>query len=438
MNFSRSMNHFLSKYAQPQDTLILAVSGGRDSMCMLHMMQQLEYDLIVAHCNFKLRGKESDEEENFLRRYCESHHIKFVSQSFPTQEFCEEKKMGIQEAARFLRYNWFNQLLIDWKAAFVLTAHHANDNAETFLFNLSRGANLNGLKAIPENFNKILRPLLNFSDQELESYALDHQLMYKNDSSNSSDNYSRNFIRHQVIPKLETINSEAVAHINQAINTINDLTKIADRYFSLLEENFVTIQNNQTVINLKLLSKEPQYELFLTCFLLKFGFKKSILTEINQAKQTGSHWLSSTYQLTLNRGELVLSTIREQSFEIVITTIESQIVQVNEVKLSFEVTNTPPTVYEKNKFYLDLTKITTPITIRNWNIGDSFAPFGMKGKNKKVSDFLIDKKVSRPDKEQCIVIEDQEKICLVYPFAISDYVKIDPNRPSQILVISTR
>jgi tRNA(Ile)-lysidine synthase len=421
---------------EPQDLLILAVSGGCDSMCMLHIMQQLKYNLVVAHCNFKLRGDESDAEEEFVKRYCEKHHIKFVSKTFATREYCEKNKIGIQEGARILRYNWFNQLLLDWKAAFILTAHHANDNAETFLFNLARGAELNGMKSIPEHFDKFLRPLLKFPKQQLESYTADNQIEFKTDSSNLSDKYSRNFIRHQIIPKLETINTGAVAHINEAIATIVDLTKIAERYFSSLEKKYTSSVTNQTVINLKELAKEPQYELFLASFLLKFGFKKTILTEIIQAKHTGSYWRSPNYQLTLNRDELIVSEIKGPALPIILTTIEAGTFEINGIQFSFEITNTLPQGYDKNTFYIDLDKVSVPITIRSWNIGDSFAPLGMKGKSKKVSDFLIDKKISRPSKNQCIIIEDQEKICLVYPFIISDAVKLDPSKDSRILVVS--
>lgn len=437
MNFLRSINHFLSQHVLPKDTLILAVSGGRDSMCMLHLMQQLKHKFIVAHCNFQLRGEESDEEEAFVKGYCEVHSIPFLSKSFPTLLYSQNQKKGIQETARILRYNWFKELLVENNAQFVLTAHHANDNAETLLFNLSRGTEINGLKGIPERADRILRPLLKFSDQQIQNYAAANKVPYRTDSSNSSDKYSRNFIRHQVIPKLEELNPESISHMNEAIDTITDLAQIAERYFLTLEEKFITKKGTQILVHLNRLHREPQHELFLKTFLLRFGFKKSIQDEIKRAKQTGARWFSSSHQLTLNRGDLILTHLKTQTDDLVLTTITPGTLTINNIHLELEIMETPPRIFEKNKWYLDIGKITPPVIIRGWIDGDSFSPLGMSGKHKKVSDYLIDKKVSLPEKEQCLIMEDQQKICLVYPFSISDQVKIDLTNSSKILVIST-
>lgn len=436
MNLVREVNDFLGRYLETNDTVIVAVSGGRDSMCLLDIIQKTPFRFVVAHCNFKLRGIESDEDESFVKNYCNKKEIQFTSISFDTQIYCEEKKIGIQEGARILRYDWFRELLKSYDAKYVLTAHHANDNAETFLFNIVRGTNLNNISAIPQQTEISLRPLLSFTSDEINNYCLVNNITYRVDSSNETEKYSRNYIRKNILPLLEHINPKAIPHINQSIELIKKLEQLAQLHIYYLESKFVASSETTTVIRLNQLKSEPQYELFLSNFLVRFGFNNQVVQNILTTNQTGSYWLSNSYKLTLNRGELLISSKTEPSkitFEI--TSLKADEIKIGDFIVKIDLLDSAPTHFDNDKLYLDTARIHLPLIIRNLVKGDTFAPLGLKGKHKKISDYLINKKISLPDKQLCFVLEDRSKICAVIPYGISDLVKLNSSS-TKTLVIS--
>lgn len=436
MNLVREVNDFLGRYLETNDTVIVAVSGGRDSMCLLDIIQKTPFRFVVAHCNFKLRGNESDDDESFVKNYCNKKEIQFTSTSFDTQSYCEENKIGTQEGARILRYDWFRELLNNYEAKYVLTAHHANDNAETFLFNLVRGTNLNNITAIPQQTEIALRPLLNFTSEEINNYCLVNNITYRVDSSNETYKYSRNFIRKNILPLLENVNPRAIPHINQCIELIKKLEQLAQRHIYSLESKFVISSETTTVIKFDQLKSEPQYELFLTNFLVRFGFSNQVVQNILTTNQTGSYWLSNSHKLTLNRGELLISSKTEPSklaFEI--HSLKADEIKLGDFIVKIDLLDNAPSHFDNDKLYLDITSIHMPLIIRHLVKGDTFAPLGLQGKHKKISDYLINKKISLPDKQSCFVLEDRSKICAVVPYGISDLVKLNSSS-TKTLVIS--
>jgi tRNA(Ile)-lysidine synthase len=213
--------------------LLLAVSGGLDSMVLMHLFQELNYSIGIAHCNFQLRGKESDADENFVKLQAEKFQIPIFSTRFETEKFANTNKLSIQLAARKLRYDWFYQLLEEENYDYLLTAHHLDDQLETFLINLSRGTGIEGLTGIPATNDKIMRPLLPFSREEILAFAEENSLSWREDSSNASTKYLRNKIRHEVIPILKTLNpnflptfENTLEHLNQANALVNDASKM--------------------------------------------------------------------------------------------------------------------------------------------------------------------------------------------------------------------
>lgn len=213
MIIAELLKDFLNISSTIDQKFILAVSGGKDSMALVHLCKSENLNIVIAHCNFMLRGQESMDDEEFVRSYCTANQITFESIRFNTKTACEELGMSTQETARILRYDWFEKIRLQHHANYILTAHHANDLAETFIFNAARGSGINGLCGIPKKNGVVLRPLIMVSQNTINDYITAHQVPFRNDSSNLSDDYTRNFIRHHIIPKLIEVNNHAIEHI---------------------------------------------------------------------------------------------------------------------------------------------------------------------------------------------------------------------------------
>ncbi|MCC7532490.1 MAG: tRNA lysidine(34) synthetase TilS [Bacteroidia bacterium] len=434
MTLDEKVNHFLKQYCKPKAKLIVAVSGGRDSMCLLHAVAGLGYNLIVAHCNFKLRGDESDDDEKMVKKYCTKNGLQFYSIAFDTLAYSQINRTSIQISARELRYEWFEKLRLEHKADYILTAHHVNDNVETFLFNISRGAGLHGLSGIPFATSNILRPLINCTTHEIEEYQNTYKIEFRNDSSNESDKYSRNYIRKHIIPKLNTINPNAVQHIQESIQTISILKDITKTHFAKIAKQYAVTEEKTTTINLQALSTEKHYELFLVDYLRTFGFNKTQTNEILHAQNNGVTWYAKAFTITVNKGNIVINKINSDTTKIHYTLDKiTNGFEFNGLQFTIEPANAIE--FNDSKLYLDIDNIKFPITIRTKQIGDKWKPLGLKGKSKKLSDFFIDKKVNQFEKNNSLVIADKEKICAVVPFTISELVKIT-DKTKQVIVIS--
>ena len=257
---TKFQNHIEQNFAQLKDKkLLLAVSGGIDSMVLMHLFQQLNYDIKIAHCNFQLRGKESDADELFVKVKSEKLKVKSYFIRFDTENYSKENKLSIQLAARKLRYDWFQELLL-LGFDYVLTAHHLDDNVETFLINFTRGTGLEGLTGIPAQNENIIRPLLPFSRDEIENYAKDNKIQWREDSSNASDKYFRNKLRHNIVPILKELNTgfldsfqNTLHHLQQAESLVNDASKLV--YEKVVEE-----KESQLEIHLKPLLEFQNYK----------------------------------------------------------------------------------------------------------------------------------------------------------------------------------
>ena len=408
---TKFQHHIEQNFPQLKDKkLLLAVSGGIDSMVLLDLFYKLRFDICVVHCNFQLRGKESDGDEMLVREICQDRYIPYFIETFDTLEFAKENKLSIQLAARKLRYDWFQEI-ISLGFDYVLTAHHLDDNVETFLINFTRGTGLEGLTGIPAQNGNIIRPLLPFSREEIENYAQANQIQWREDSSNASDKYFRNKLRHNIVPTLKELNTgfldsfqNTLHHLQQSESLVNDASK-------LVFEKVVEEKENQLEIHLKPLLEFQNYKAYLYQWLKNYGFSAwNDIYDLVEA-QSGKQVFSETHILLKDREKLILSERNEinKSEVFIIESIESK---VNiPLKLRFcKAVNIFETV--SNCIFVDESKIKFPLTIRKWQEGDYFYPSGMNGK-KKLSKYFKDEKYSLLDKENQWLLCSEDQIIWV-------------------------
>jgi len=402
--------------------LLLAVSGGIDSMVLTDLFRQLPFQIAMAHCNFNLRGDESLGDENFVRQYAENHQIQLFVTHFDTKAFADDYKMSIQIAARELRYRWFYELAVKEQFDYILTAHHADDNIETFLINLSRGTGLEGLTGIPPLNDKICRPLLQFSRNEIEAYANEEQLQWREDSSNASAKYVRNKLRHFVLPILKELNpsfnesfQNTSLYLKQALSMADDASRIV--YRKVVEE-----AEEQKRINLKELLILPNYKAYLYQWLKPFGFTAwgdiYALTDATSGKQV----FSEDFRLLKDREFLILalkSSFDNKQYLITEGTKEVNFplrLRISEVAGISDISNTT--------IFVDAKKINFPLLLRKWQEGDVFYPLGMQGKTKKVSKLFKDEKLSLIAKENTWLLCSDNKIVWIIGIRQDERFKI--------------
>ncbi|MBC7936435.1 MAG: tRNA lysidine(34) synthetase TilS [Rhizobacter sp.] len=428
-----SANHLFNK----KDHLLIAVSGGADSVVLCELCSQSGYTFSIAHCNFQLRNEESNEDENFVKAIAEKYQAPFFVQKFDTQKYAADHKLSIQVTARELRYGWFEEILnltvndvlnspLGGRGGYVLTAHHADDNLETITMNFFKGSGINGLKGILPKNNNIVRPLLFATKASILSFATENNLPYREDSSNSSDKYTRNYFRNQLLPAVEKVfpqvkenllhNAERFKEINtiyqSAIEKITSklvFTKGAERHIPVLKLQFTEAM--PTVL----------YEI-----IKDYGFTSHQTGEVIKllSSESGKYVQSSTHRILRNRKWLIVAALND-------TSVTHYLIEQNEKEVNFEagkiiVQQTGiPAVINTNALtaQLDSKNIQFPLLLRKWKTGDYFYPLGMT-KKKKISRFLIDLKLSLLQKQEVWVVESNKKIIWVVGYRIDDRFKI--------------
>ena len=378
--------------------LLIAISGGVDSVVLTHLLSALNFDISLAHCNFNLRGKESDSDEEFVVKLGGKLNLNVFKTQFNTEEFAKENKKSTQIAARELRYNWFQKLIEQHSFEYVLTAHHADDNLETFLINLTRGSGLDGFTGIPEINGNIVRPLLTFSRETILAFVKENNIDWREDKSNASTKYIRNKIRHKVLPVLKEINpslletfATTTEHLKESQQIIEDrIKKVASEVISTDQSN---IKINIEKINLLSNPKAYLYQ------LLK-GYNFTEWNDVYQllSAQSGKQIFSKTHILLKDRDFLLLSkrdfsSVLEMTFQI----DENQSEITEPIQLKFESAEDKSTE-NKNTIYIDIGLLDFPLTLRKWENGDYFYPSGMNGK-KKLSKYFKDEKFSLLQKQ---------------------------------------
>ncbi len=423
--FSKFQNHIVSSFPfLAEKKLFLAVSGGLDSMVLLHLLAKLPFEIAVLHCNFQLRGMESFGDQEFIQKYCEQHNIPIFLTHFDTEAFAKDYKLSTQVAARELRYSWFYELLEEKNFDYILTAHHADDNLETFIINLTRGTGLEGLTGIPEQNDKIIRPLLPFSREEILKYAEENKIEWREDSSNASTKYLRNKIRHNLVPVLKEINPGFLDAFKKTQSFLQESKEMVEDASIMVYQQVAKEAGEDIHFDLNQLKKLPNYKSYLYQWLNEFGFSawKDIYDLVEG--QSGKQIFSEDFRLLKNREMLILSPYSEIS--------EKDEYEINEndtevnFPLKMSLCNVGHTTFDSNRaIFVDADKIRFPLTLRKWREGDVFQPFGMGGKSKKVSKLFKDEKLSLIEKEKTWLLCSNDQIIWVVGLRQDERFKIE-------------
>ncbi|MCR5115540.1 MAG: tRNA lysidine(34) synthetase TilS [Bacteroidales bacterium] len=412
----------------PRRRYLLAVSGGRDSSVLAHLFHQHHLDFALAHCNFHLRGTESDRDEQFVRTLAEKYDKPLFVKQFDTLKVQKASGRSVEMVARDLRYAWFAELAADYD--YIVTAHHANDNAETLIMNLLRGTGLKGLTGIPAKNGQILRPLLTFTAEEIEQYAQEKHLSYCIDQTNLSNQYQRNKIRWEVLPKLQEMNPKIVATLCQNIAHLKQQYSFYHSEIQKILNNLVFKSSDYFLISIDRLLEEKHAKLLLYEWLNPMGFTEDTVQKIyvGLRGRSGVVFSSPTHELLKDRRFLIL---RERP-----THPEAPIFCQNMAELErqgFSVSRHPisePPTFTRNTdvLFVDAEKLHFPLTLRHWRAGDAFQPLGMSGWQ-KLSDLFNNAKVNRFDKERILILCSENQIVWVVGHRADDRFKIDETTP---------
>lgn len=413
--------------------LLLALSGGEDSVCLFHLIKEGGYDFSVAHCNFGLRNTESDGDEKFVRNLAEKHGVECHVIAFETKKESEKLGMNIQEAARKLRYDWFQSLCVTHGFDTVLTAHHMDDNTETMLINLIRGTGISGLHGIRASRDNIRRPLLCFQKSEISEYISANGHKFRLDSSNLKDDYTRNQLRHRLIPELVKIDRKAnLAFFNTALH-INEFEKMARGLLTEKWKDLVNFVDGSTeyLSFEKLNGIDPEFrEAFLYETLKCKGFTRDQTDKLqgSEKARTGFHLLSSSHEIIKERDGLIIRPLQigaQDEFEIDKLPC---LITIGAMTYKAELTgNDAINLKVKQGLHLDYKGLKFPLKLRCWRKGDKMVPLGMKG-NKKVSDILTDKKVPNSTRKKVLVLVDSNgELLAILPDMPSDVHKVRHN-----------
>jgi tRNA(Ile)-lysidine synthase len=409
--------------------LLLAVSGGVDSVVLVDVLYRLQcYQLLVAHCNFQLRAEESDEDEDFVKQLAQKYQAAIFVKRFDTQDFAQKNKLSIQVAARQLRYAWFDELLFSQQIPLLVTAHHQNDNIETVLYNLTKGTGIAGLHGIlPKNGN-IVRPLLCVSKEEILQYATDNQLTWREDSSNESDKYSRNLIRHHVVPILKQINPHLESTFQENMEKIHAVENIFKNIVNEFKNRVLKEVDNSYYLDIEAIKKESEKQIKLYEVLKEFGFNYSQIKQIVEVLdgEAGKLFASNTHTLVKDRKHLVLAPIQVKN-QLVQFEKKSQSITYQSFTLQLKIfpkSDGFQFCTDADVAHLDFDKLSENLVIRNVEQGDEFCPLGMKGKKKKLSNFLNDLKIPFNLKNQTLLLLSNDKIVWVIRHRIDERFKV--------------
>ena len=384
--------------------LIVGLSGGADSMALIVILIELGYNCIAAHCNFHLRGQESDDDATFVSQWCREKDIKLATIDFDTHQYAHEKKISIEMAARELRYEWFEQVRTEHQADYIAVAHHENDSVETVLINMIRGTGI-----MPKN-GRIVRPLLSVHRNEIEHYLRSKSIEYRTDSTNLKDIYMRNYIRLNILPMLEKLNPSIYDSI---IRTSNNLAEVEKIYRSHINDDIDRVKLGDRIeINSLRETISPKSVLFE--ILSPLGFTASVIDDIDKSDDStsGKVFYSNSHRLIKDRDCFILDEIDIDKNDVHISYIDSEESDiVLPLKMRIDIIPKSLVDIKKDKAYLyaDADLLSFPLMLRKWKHGDWFIPFGMKGK-KKVSDYFADHKFSLKDKENTWILTSGKDI----------------------------
>lgn len=425
-----------SSLCKTTDKILLAVSGGLDSMVMLHLLSTAGFKVGVAHCNFQLRGGDSDGDENFVVETCRQLEIPCYVQRFDTAGYASRSAVSIQMAARDQRYKFFQQIVRRHAYDLVATAHHFDDLIESVLLNLVRGTGIDGMQGIADKKDNIIRPLMFANREMISDYATQKGIRWREDASNATDDYRRNFLRHQVIPKLKELNPSFSVNFRDTHERLLGARSFALDFIDDLRASAVTLRSDHSMnIDISTVRRSPFSAVLLWELIKHVGFKYDQCKRITTDHQPGKVFFSDTHQLVVDRSHYLVERRKVQQF--VTQTIAEGQRQVGQARLSLFISE-----YAREDFILrkdpgiaqlDAALLHYPLIWRRWQSGDYFVPLGMR-EEKKVSDFLIDLKIPFNAKADVTVLESAGEIVWIVGYRINDRYKVSQDTMSIVLI----
>jgi tRNA(Ile)-lysidine synthase len=415
---------------QEGDRILLAVSGGRDSVLMAHFFQQSKINFGIAHCNFMLRGQEAMEDERFCRDLAQQLTVQFHQTRFETAEFAIERRISIQMAARDLRFEWLEQIRQKHDYDYIATAHHQNDAVETVLLNLVRGTGIAGLHGILPKRDRIIRPLLFLTRQEVDLLIHENRISYRDDASNFSSKYARNKIRLEVIPVLKELNPDLEATFESNSRRFAELEALLKEKAETVSRELITIKEDLIFLPVREVRSLTAVRTVLFEVLKPYGFTEPVIGDLIRSLdgQPGSRFESHSHSLILDREHLIIGTRQDHTPSDVAIGREDNRIRWNNMELGISTSDSPdkPDPSAK-KAVVDAELLDFPLTVRKWKIGDFFHPLGMKGR-KKLSDFFISQKVPLIRKDRIpVVVNGNGEIIWVAGMRLDDRYKVTPN-----------
>ena len=397
--------------------LLVAVSGGPDSVVLLDALHREGFFVVIAHCNFHLRGDASNEDAEFVKSLAAKYQVPYCLIDFDTEKVAEERKISIEMAARDLRYEWFEQMATEHNCDLIAVAHNADDTVETFFLNLTRGSGLQGLSGMAQLRGKIVRPLLKVSRKQIMEYIAEYNLQYRIDATNLETIYTRNKIRHNLIPQFEEINPSFLNTMANNMRFIASAQSIVETYAAEAYKKVVKIENERIIFDLKALKQCQGIDTLLFIWLTPHGFSSDVIMQLYYSlfdNLSGKQFFSPTHRIVLERESIELELIQSKDaihcvfIEQEETSLDSPVhLEIKEVDIAdFEL------IKSANVACFDADKLQYPLILRRWQQGDWFIPFGMKGR-KKLSDFFVDKKFSTIEKEQLWLLTSGDDIVWV-------------------------
>lgn len=417
--------------------IFLAISGGKDSMALCHLLIQLDFRPVLLHCNFQLRNEESDLDESFLISYANANHLQIQTKKIETESKAKELRLTIQETARNLRYNWFNTFL-KADSDILLTAHHLDDSIETFFINLMRGTGLQGLTGITEVQQQIIRPLSSFTASEIQDYVSDENIKFRQDQSNFDDKYLRNYVRNVLIPEFNERSDNFNRKVEKTLKSLNQVNSWIKKQAEIFKKSSFIFAENYIQIDKQILINQDT--IFLEYIFRDRGIHRSNVKSFYSflKSNTGGKFFTNNSLFWIDRNNILIQDINEYNTlevsPILIDTFPA-VRQIMNVTLTFNRAKKAEPFGNENFQQFDYDKVQLPLKVRKWKHGDKLSPLGMSG-TKLISDILIDKKISDIKKDEILVIEDKNQNILSIPgLLISNTAKLS-NKTKSIVTLT--
>jgi tRNA(Ile)-lysidine synthase len=426
---------------KPGERVLLAISGGIDSMVMAHLFLKLGIETGIAHCNFSLRAEESDNDEKLVQQFSENHNIPFFTTRFDTKSIARKRKISVQMAARELRYEWFEEIREKFNFDSIAVAHNLNDNIETLIINLIRGTGLTGLSGMKSKNKRIIRPILFATRHSIEDYCKKEGINFREDRSNTDTKYTRNKIRHLVLPVLREINPSIETTLNETAGRFSDLNNIISEYISSLRNNITERKGMLIYLNISILKPHLHNKSILFELFKPYGITNVQLNDLLKVinGRTGARIFTESHRIIKNRKDLIISQEEVKNEPAFIVNNLTQLkkapgiesAEYLKISAEFQIPD------DSSIACINAEKIIFPLIIRKWKPGDHFYPLGMKQK-KKLSDYFIDRKLSIFDKENSFILESDGKIVWIVGDRLDNRFRITPSTEKILMINSYR